>query len=129
VFDRIPGLTVVFADGGCGVFPPLMWREDAKARSLKEEMPWVTNRPSEYLARNVRFIARRDDFPTDPARLKKVLSLVRAEKSLLYGSNYPMWDMVERSQPASFAEEVLPASFFAQNAMETYPRLGSGVAV
>jgi predicted TIM-barrel fold metal-dependent hydrolase len=123
LFDRLPDLRVVFTDGGFAVFTPLLWREDAKARALKDEMPWVAGRPSEYLRQNVRFVLRRDDIPGDAANLQTALDLAHASETLLYGSNYPMWDMVER-EPAPVPDGGgLREAFFGQTALALYPRL------
>lgn len=125
VFDRLPGLTVIFTDGCAGVFPPFLWREDAKARALKEEMPWVSRRPTEYL-NQVRFVPRRDDLPRDPEQLATMIRLARDGHSLLYGSNYPMWDLVQVSPGEGPSREAMPDGFFEGNALGTYPRLGIG---
>jgi len=125
VFDRLPELVFVCTDGAAGVIPPFLWREDAKARALKEEMPWVRERPTWYL-RQIRFVARRDDFPREAEHLETVRALAGDGRSLLYGSNFPMWDLVD------FASEPWPPAsafddgFFGGNAVATYPRLLAG---
>jgi predicted TIM-barrel fold metal-dependent hydrolase len=123
VFDRLPKLTVVLTDGCAAVFPPFLWREDAKARALKEEMPWVGRRPTDYLSQ-VRFIPRRDDFPRDPSQLETMIRLSREGASLLFGSNFPMWDLVDFDSETWPPADAFDAGFVAGNAVATYPKLG-----
>jgi predicted TIM-barrel fold metal-dependent hydrolase len=123
VFERLPELVFVFTDGGFGVFPPLLWREDAKARALKDEMPWVSQRPSEYLERNVRFVARSADFPRENRHLQTALDLSHADKTLMYGSNYPMWDLLEPNVEMAVIPDALRERILSQNARSTYPKL------
>lgn len=126
VFDRLPALTVVFTDGGAGVVPPFLWREDAKARALKEEMPWVARRPTEYL-QQVRFVLRRDDIPAEPANLETVIALAGGGACLLYGSNFPMWDLVDFESEAWPPADAFAPGFFGANAVAAYPRLAAAV--
>jgi uncharacterized protein len=122
VFDRLPDLTIVFTDGGFASYAPLLWREEAKAKALKEEMPWVGARPTEYLRRHVRFVLRGDDLPASATDFRTALDLADAGRTLLYGSNFPMWDMVEAS-PDLIPDAEIEPGFYAGTARATYPRL------
>lgn len=126
VFDRLPRLRFVFTDGAAGVLVPFLWREDAKLKALKEETPWVERAPSHTIGAQVRFVLRRDDIPNDVVGLDRLLKLSRVESALLYGSNFPMWDLV-RSDELSGAGSAL-ARIEGQNALETYTRLGQTLA-
>lgn len=125
VFDRLPDLIVVLTDGCASVVPPFLWREDAKARALKEEMPWVGRRPTEYLSQ-IRFVPRRDDFPLQASQLETMIKLARNGASLLFGSNFPMWDLVDFESDPWPGSDAFDPSFFGANALETYARLGRG---
>ena len=122
VFDRLPSLTVIVTDGCSAVFPPFLWREDAKARALKEEMPWVGRRPTEYLDQ-IRFVPRRDDIPAERSSLETMIRLSGRGRSLLYGSNFPMWDLVDFESEPWPPADAFGTEFFAGNALATYPRL------
>ncbi len=124
VFERIPNLTLVLTDGGLSIFPELLWRLDAKARSFKDEMPWVTMRPTEYLAKHVRFVTRKDDFPSERHHLDVALRLSRADQTLLYGSNYPMWDLIDLDGEVGDIPESSRDHVLVGNALATYPKLG-----
>jgi predicted TIM-barrel fold metal-dependent hydrolase len=127
VFDRLPGLVVVLTDGGFSVAPPLLWREDVKARALKDEMPWVSLRPSEYLGDHVRFLGRRDDFPDEPERLEAALELSAADRTLMYSSNFPMWDALGVDGEYARIPQPLRDGVLSGNALATYPKLRAAV--
>lgn len=123
IFERLPNLVFVFSDGGLGVFPPLLWRHDVKARALKNSMPWVSRLPSEYLPLHVRFVTRRADFPASEQALATALKLSRAEETLMYGSNLPLWDLMVADEVTGRLPEALIAKVRSGNALATYPKL------
>lgn len=123
IFERLPDLMVVFTDGGFGLFPPMLWRHDVKARALKSSMPWVEQLPTEYVPGHVRFVTRRADFPNSEQALATALRLSFAETTLMYGSNLPMWDMAAPAEVTDRLPEALAARVVRDNAIATYPRL------
>ena len=123
VFERVPELTVVLADGGIGTVPPLVWRQDAKARALRDQMPWLRAAPSEHLRDHVRFVTRLADVPADPVTFATLLRVGAADRTLLFGSNAPMWDVLAPEAWEGERERVL-----ANTALETYPRLSAALA-
>jgi predicted TIM-barrel fold metal-dependent hydrolase len=118
VFERVPELTVVLADGGIGTLPPLIWREDAKARALRDQMPWLRAAPSDHLRDRVRFVTRRADVPAEPESLATMLEVGAAARTLIFGSNTPMWDALAPGEWEGERTRVLAGTAFA-----TYPRL------
>ena len=60
---------------------------------MRAECPWLTELPSAYLKRHVRFSTHRLERPEDPQHLWTYLRLMNGERSLLYASGYPGWDM------------------------------------
>jgi predicted TIM-barrel fold metal-dependent hydrolase len=127
VFDRLPNLVFVFTDGGLGLFPPLLWRQDAKARALKEEMPWVTQRPTSYLADHARFTTRRYDLVEDSRQRETVLRLAAAHRTLLYGSNYPMWDFLDAEGELELLPDATLEAALRTNPFSTYPKLAQAL--
>ena len=68
VFVRFPALKVVLLDGGAAWLPPLLWRLDKNFKSMRSECPWLTEMPSAYLKRHVRFGTQGLERPDDPQR-------------------------------------------------------------
>jgi predicted TIM-barrel fold metal-dependent hydrolase len=69
-----------------------MLKLDRDWKALRNEVPWLTRRPSEYLREHVRFTTQ--PFPEVHKRehLATVLDMVYAEETLVYSSDYPHWD-------------------------------------
>lgn len=107
VLDHLPGLRVVFADGGFDLLAPMMWRLDKDYRAMRVDMPWMTRLPSEYLAEHVRFVTHRMDGPDDPDIANEWMGMVDTAELLLYGSNYPDWDFLP---PGLVAPDAPPAA-------------------
>lgn len=95
VFVSFPNLRVILLDGGAAWLPPLLWRLDKNFKSMRAECPWLTELPSEYLLRHVRFSTHRLERPPSAGDLWTYLDMMNGERSLLYGSGYPAWDMEE----------------------------------
>jgi predicted TIM-barrel fold metal-dependent hydrolase len=91
VFDRLPELRFVFADGGADVLPPLMWRLDSAWRQARSQSPENRHVPSSYLAENVWFATSRLEGPTSHGLEKEWADTMRTYDHLLYGSHYPHW--------------------------------------
>ena len=95
VFVSFPNLRVILLDGGAAWLPPLLWRLDKNFKSMRAECPWLTELPSEYLLRHVKFSTHRLERPDSPEALWTYLRMMDGEHSLLYASGYPAWDMEE----------------------------------
>ncbi len=92
VFERFPKLMVVITEGGFAWLPEVMWRLDKDRESLRDEVPWVKRRPSDYVLEHVRLTTQ--PFPEPPKRehLRAMLDMVHADRTLLFSSDYPHWD-------------------------------------
>lgn len=131
LLDHLPGLRVVFADGGFDLLGPMMWRLDKDYRAMRSDMPWMTRLPSEYLAGQVRFVAHRMDGPDDPAIADEWRGMVDTEDLLVYGSNYPNWDflppgLVAPDAPPATRERVLHGNATRLYGLGTRSAAGSG---
>ena len=88
VFDRFPGLGVVFAECGFGWLPSLLWRFDKDWKGVWREVPWVKERPSQYVRRHIRLTTAPAHLPRAPEEVAQVLEMVGADM-LLYASDAP----------------------------------------
>jgi len=86
VFDRIPALKVLCVEAGCGWAPYLMDRLDEKVDTIGSLFAATKERPSEYLRRNVWYVAEPEE-----RTIGAVLDLV-GEDRVLWGSDYPHID-------------------------------------
>lgn len=120
VLDHLPSLKLVFADGGWDMCAPFMWRLDKDYRPMRGDMPWMRRLPSDYIAQHVRFVAHRQEGPEDPALMSEWLQIGDAGRVLMYGSNYPNWDLLHPNAAFPAAEPALRARVLAGTAAELY---------
>lgn len=120
LFERYPTLKVVFVEGGFVWLPAFLWRMDADWKMLRSETPWVTRPPSEYVFEHCRFTTQPMESPEPPSRLLTVFEWARAERTLLFASDYPHFDFdsPEESLPPLPAE--LRRRVMAENAREVF---------
>ena len=91
VFERFPGLRILFVEYGF-VWPiPVMLRMDRLWRGLRHEVPWVKKAPSEYVDRHVWFATQPIEEPRDPHDLAHLVRMVGAQ-NLCFSTDYPHWD-------------------------------------
>lgn len=103
VFDRFPDLRFVALEGGFTWLPHLLWRMDREYKSLRQEIPWVKKRPSEYIVGDGRMT-----FATQPTEdlsadeWLKVHELIGNDDLILFATDYPHFDFDSpvRSLPA-----------------------------
>jgi predicted TIM-barrel fold metal-dependent hydrolase len=126
VFERLPTLKFVFADGGFADAVTLLWRMTMDWRGDRAQVPWVLKSPMDYLGTNARFVVHAADGPLDPARFDKLVSLCGARDWLLFGTRFPYWDSLVPSDIGPKVPVEHSAGFFRGNALDTYPRLVAG---
>jgi predicted TIM-barrel fold metal-dependent hydrolase len=132
VFEKYPRLTVVFNEFGVAWLPFIMWRLDMEYRAGREELPWLTKLPSEYIAERVRFTTQPLEEPKDPRDLAKMLALFPAERMLMFSSDYPHWDADDPTYALRHVPEEWHQRIFFDNAYETFQigeRLAASAAV
>jgi predicted TIM-barrel fold metal-dependent hydrolase len=120
VFERYPGLKVVVAEGGVAWLPDVMWRLDKNWEALRDEVPWVKRRPSEYIVDHVRFTTQPFLEPRKPEHLHAMLDIVEAERTLLFSSDYPHWDFDDPMRALKLLPEPMRERIRGANAVELY---------
>jgi uncharacterized protein len=111
VFERHPGIKVIFMEGGLVGYVGVLWRLDQNWRATRTEIPWCRRRPSEYIWDHVRFTTQPLEEPADPRQLADVLAPLRPERTLMYATDYPHWDFDDpeqtlRTLPAEWREPI-----------------------
>jgi predicted TIM-barrel fold metal-dependent hydrolase len=120
VFEKFPRLKWVCVEGGVAWLPHLMWRLDKNYKALRQLTPWLKRMPSKYVIDHVRFTTQPIEEPANPQHLLQIFEMIRADKILMYSSDYPHWDF--DSPVAAFPK--MPAELkeriFWKNAQELY---------
>jgi predicted TIM-barrel fold metal-dependent hydrolase len=121
VFDRLPTLKFVFADGGADSVMAFMWRLNDHWRAVRHEQPWVKHLPTEYLRDHARFCLSRMELPEDEEALARWIDVNDGANLWLYASNYPHWSY---ATPQQLNEPPFPAEAFERvfrlNAADLY---------
>jgi predicted TIM-barrel fold metal-dependent hydrolase len=120
VFDRLPSLVFVFADGGFDYVQTLSWRMDKEWRSSREQVPWVSKSPRLYLPDHARFVLRQADGVEDPVAFAEFVELNDLSPLLMYGSSYPAWDHLDVSTVRASLPDGAREAVMSLNASRLY---------
>lgn len=120
VFERFPGLRVVCIEGGVAWLPPLVWRMDRLFEQMREEVPELRRRPSEYVREQVWLTTQPVEEPDRPEQLIQVFERIGQDR-LLFATDYPHWDYDDpaRAFPAPLPD-ALRRRVYGGNARELY---------
>lgn len=91
VFERLPDLKIVLIEGGFGWIPPWKWRMDRQWERMRDEVPHLKLRPSEYVERNLYVTSQPMDEPERRDDLRDVIGWIGWDR-LLFATDYPHWD-------------------------------------
>jgi predicted TIM-barrel fold metal-dependent hydrolase len=106
VFERMPTLKFVWADGAADLVTPFIWRMDCFGRPHLEQTPWAPRMPSDYLPGHVYFIQGSLDGPGDTEFAGEWFSFTGKEDMVMFGSSYPHWQLAElKAIPSGFTAE------------------------
>jgi predicted TIM-barrel fold metal-dependent hydrolase len=104
VFVKYPKLRVLVAGAGAAWLPAIFWRFDIEYRAYRRETPWLTERPSDTLRRQIRLTTYPLDVAPRPAQVRQLLeSFPGMERILIYASGFPSWDT---DTPDSVSERI-----------------------
>ena len=105
VFERMPTLKFVWADGAADMLTPFIWRMDCFGRPHLEQTPWAPKMPSDYLPGHVYFIQGAIDGPGDTDFAGEWFGFTGKEDMVMFGSSYPHWQLNELTVPAAYSAE------------------------
>ena len=119
VFEKFPTLKVVLYEGGIFWLPHIMWRFDKNWKAQRSETPWVKQRPSAYILHHFYHTTYPLELSSQ-GELAEILEMVEGERTLLFSSNYPNWEL---GDPFAMIEEI-PAALrrrvLVENALAVY---------
>lgn len=106
VFALHPSLRVVMIGAGFAWVPSLCWRLDHAWARMRDEVPHLTNPPSETIRRHFWFTTQPAEAPERPEDLRRVIDWVGWDR-ILFATGYPHWDMDDPEQvfPIRLSEE------------------------
>lgn len=120
VFDRFPGLKIMFVEGNVAHFVPLIQRLDYHWKTLRSEVPNLQRKPSEYIRDHIWASTQPIDEPQNPRHLQEIIEEFCPD-NVLFASDYPHFDFdsPETVFPASFSPE-LKEKIFRTNGMRFF---------
>lgn len=120
VFEKFPRLKFVAIEGGLGWLPHLLWRLDKNWKALRSSVPWVRRLPSEYVWDHVRLTTQPIEEPEHPRLLEAIFEMIRAEKTVMFSSDYPHWDNDSPAHGLPRLAPELTKRLFHETAEELY---------
>lgn len=102
VFERMPDLKFVWADGAADLLTPFIWRMDCFGRPHLEQTPWAPKIPSDYLPGHVYFVQGSLDGPGDVDFAGEWAGFSGKDHMVMYGSSYPHWQLNELVVPNTY---------------------------
>lgn len=92
VLARYPQLKVIYPEAGIGWLPFITWRLDQRYHDLRAEVPFLTERPSDYIRRSVYVTTHKLEQPDDPASLTAMIQAIGGADRVLFASDWPHYD-------------------------------------
>jgi uncharacterized protein len=123
VMQKFPNLKFVFLESGFAWLPTAIWRMNKTWRGVRQEVPWLSEQPSEVMRDRVFFGLQPVD-PPGPEQLQHLIKHIGSTDMLLYSTDYPHRQFLDNPVPTGFPEQDKPGLLFS-NALRAYPRLAS----
>jgi uncharacterized protein len=121
MFEAFPDLRVVLTECGLAWAAALRWSMDAAWELMRDDMPRLPRRPSEYVRDHVWFTTQPSEEPEDPQHLLYAIQHAQLEDRLLFATDYPHWDFDSPTQalPRAMPKELRQAILY-ENALALY---------
>lgn len=89
---RYPNLRVVFTEAGIAWVPYFMWRLDRYFGEYRRHVPFLQERPSDYMKERMWFATQPIEEPDDPKDLVATIDLIGGPERVLFASDWPHHD-------------------------------------
>ncbi|NQU69242.1 MAG: amidohydrolase [Rhodospirillales bacterium] len=119
--ERFPKLKVVWTESGLAWVPWIAQRLDSDYRMRSSECPLLKKLPSEYI-QDMFYTTQPMEVPNDLSLLESTFKVIKAETQLLWGSDYPHWDMELPSviYDLPFLDEKTKRNILGENARKVF---------
>jgi predicted TIM-barrel fold metal-dependent hydrolase len=124
VFDRWPDLKIVLVELGSAWAVPFAWRLDASWHVLRDEVPDLERKPSEYFREHFWLTTQPIEEPERPEQFQDLLAQWRnfgLADRVMFATDYPHWDFDSPAEalPGWLSRDV-KRRIFAGNASALY---------
>jgi predicted TIM-barrel fold metal-dependent hydrolase len=89
---RFPNLRVVFTEAGIAWVPYMMWRMDKYFNEYRRMVPFLEQRPSEYIRERMWFATQPIEEPDNPKDLVATIDLIGGPERIIFASDWPHHD-------------------------------------
>nr|WP_310502699.1 amidohydrolase family protein [Paenibacillus qinlingensis] len=120
VFVKFPKLKFVAIEGGLAWLPHLMWRMDKNYKGLRDQVPWLTRLPSEYIREHIRLTTQPIEEPSQPDHINQILDMLGGDHMVMFSSDYPHWDFDNPKMALQPIRKELRQKILVENAMALY---------
>ena len=121
VLEELPECRIALIEGGFAWLPPLMWRLDKNYRGLRQEVPWLTRLPSEYIREQFRATTQPMEEPEDARHLLQIIDMIGNDEFLMFATDYPHWDFDAPDQAIrALRHRALHGAVASENARRFY---------
>jgi hypothetical protein len=120
VFEHFPALKIVLIEAGFAWIPALGYRLDKNFKRMREGLPHLKRKPSEYLREHFWVATQPMEETEDPAHLIDIMAAIGFDH-ILFSSDYPHWDFDDpfAALPVGLDDE-RKAKIYAGNAHALY---------
>ena len=120
VFERFPKLKVALIEGGFAWVPAHCWRMDKHWERMREEVPHVKRKPSEYVREHFWYTTQPIEEPEKPEHLTEIIEWIGWDR-LMFSTDYPHWDFDDPRFAFKIAlSEEQKTKVFRENAKTVY---------
>ena len=118
---RYPKLRVVFTEAGIAWVPYMSWRMDKYFNEYRRLVPFLEQRPSEYIKERMWFATQPIEEPDNPKDLVATIDQIGGPQRILFASDWPHHDF---DHPRAIMKLPMPAEakrkIMGENALELF---------
>jgi uncharacterized protein len=118
---RYPNLRVVFTEAGIAWVPYMMWRMDKYFNEYRRTVPFLEQRPSDYIRERMWFATQPIEEPDNSKDLVATIDLIGGPERIVFASDWPHHDF---DHPRTIMKLPMPADakrkIMGENALQLF---------